>query len=74
MPEPNSKKLSFRDIVSIIVSLIVIGSFIGAQAVTNSKVNKNTETLEKYNLQLMEYRLNEMDEKLDRIIDILEDE
>ena len=69
----DSKKLPLRDVISVIVGFILIATFIGSQAVINSKVNRNTDTLDRYNLHTMDYRMNEMDKKLDKILTILEE-
>ena len=63
-----------KDAIPLIVGIIVIGGLIGSQAVINSKVNRNTDTLDTYNLPVMDYRMGEMDKKLDKILVILEEE
>ena len=62
-----------KEVISIIIGIIVIGGLIGSQAVINFKVNRNTNTLDTYNLHTMDYRMEEMDKKLNKILDILEE-
>lgn len=58
-------------IVWIAIASIVIGSIVDS-ALTRSQVERNTKELETYNLSVLSYKMDEMDEKLDKITTLLE--
>jgi len=57
--------------VWIAIATIVIGSIVDS-ALTRSQVERNTKELETYNLSVLSYKMDEMDEKLDKITTLLE--
>ena len=80
----NSMSKRWKDNLAIIVSVIVlIGSTLGwvhehgkraaADALLNDQVQRNKRSLEAHNLELIEYRLEKVDEKVDRILVLLGD-
>jgi hypothetical protein len=70
-------KLTWRDgiyIISLIVSIgIVVITFSNKFTLLQDQVNRNQTELETHDLGLLEYKLNEMDQKLDKITELLEE-
>jgi len=77
---PNEKKISrIKDVAIIIGFIVTFGSvMIGwsnertKRALLEDQVNRNTKELETYDLKLITYRLDDIDESLDKILIILE--
>ena len=57
--------------VWVAIATIIIGSIVDS-ALTRSQVQRNTKELETYNLSVLSYKMDEMDEKLDKITILLE--
>jgi len=71
MAEQKSFTLKTKEIIYIIIALLTIATFIGRTAIIANKVEENSKTLDKYNLNLLEYRVDQIDEKVDKILEIL---
>lgn len=72
----NRTKLTWRDgvyVMTLVISLgITIIAFSNKYTLLQDQVNRNKVELETHDLGLIEYQLDEMDKKLDRITELLE--
>ena len=72
MTETRGVTISGKNLtVWVTIALIIIGSIVDS-ALTRSQVDRNTKELETYNLSVLSYKMDEMDEKLDKITILLE--
>lgn len=78
---PEEKKnfpQKIKEIAIIVGFILLLGSNLitwsdarTKNALLEDQLNRNTEQLKKYSLEIISYRLNDMDEKLDDILDLL---
>jgi hypothetical protein len=72
MTEPKGLTISSRNLaVWVTIAAIIVSSIVDS-ALTRSQVQDNTNQLETYNLSVLSYKMDEMDKKLDKITDLLE--
>jgi hypothetical protein len=72
---PDTAKISvskFKDIIYIFMFLIMIITFFIKDALIKDQVRRNTEMLDKYNLEVIVYKIDDLDEKVDKILEILQ--
>ena len=62
----------YKDWIYIILFVITILSFTGKVTLLNDQVKRNAEIIKEANLKVMIYKLNEIEEKVDKIIEIIE--
>jgi len=62
----------YKDWIYIILFVITILSFTGKVTLLNDQVKRNAEIIKEANLKVMIYKLNEIEEKVDKIIGIIE--
>lgn len=67
-----------KDIAIVIGFVITFGSVMitwsnerTKRALLEDQVERNSEQLDKYNLEIINYRLNEIDNKLEQVLDLL---
>ena len=61
-----------KDVIQLLVGLALIIGIIAKFALMQDQVQRNTKQLDKYSLEIISYRLDDMDEKLDDILKLLE--
>lgn len=60
----NKKMFSLRDLIWF---CSLVGTFSAGYFPMKAKVNRNSETLDKYNLELIQYKQNEIYSKVDKL-------
>ncbi len=81
MPEAIKKQIfGWKDGLYIIAFIIMVagylnsrGNLIAEQALQKDQVDRNTAILTTYNLPILAYKMDEMDKKLDEVLDLLKE-
>jgi len=61
----------YKDWIYIIIFAITIISFVGKAALLSDQVNRNKAVIEQYNPEILNYRLGEIEKKVNLIYDKL---
>jgi hypothetical protein len=68
-------KLTWRDVLYVLTILISMGitiiTFSNKYTLLQDQVTRNKVELEQHNLDLIEYKLQEVDHKIDRVLELL---
>ena len=74
-----NNKFTWKDGLYIIGFLIMTVGFLNSrsnliaeQALQEDQLKRNTQVLETYNIPIIAYKMDEMDKKLNKILDLLE--
>ena len=74
-----NNKFTWKDGLYIIGFLIMAVGFLNSrskliaeQALQEDQLKRNTQVLETYNIPIIAYKMDEMDKKLNKILDLLE--
>ena len=74
------QKFTWKDGLYIIAFIIMVagylnsrGNLIAEQALQKDQVDRNTAVLTTYNLPILAYKMDEMDKKLDEVLDLLKE-
>ena len=74
-----NNKFTWKDGLYIIAFLIMASGFLNSrsnliaeQALQEDQLKRNTQVLETYNIPIIAYKMDEMDKKLNKILDLLE--
>jgi len=70
-------KLSWKDGITIILFFIAVMGYLNLsgritrQALLEDQVNRNKTVLDTYNIPVLSYKMDEMDKKLDKILETI---